>query len=378
MNLHLFMDPFGYYSSQFATRLERICAKDNLIVNINNAKIEHEKIIYFDGYSKNFKNWVNDLTELDRVYFHFYNPIFQQLNFQLRKRFSALISVWTFWGGDFYNLPEFAESRYQNFSKQILKKKVLSSNNIFRQFAVETYYRLKGNVPYNHKKFIQSFNSIDYLAIYFPQDFENIVNYSKSQIKFFKFSYLSLSEILGEIYTWKNIELGNKIMIGHSADPGLNHYEVIEKLSDLKCARSILLPVHYGNIDYKAKLLKGILQFKMKFEIVDQYYPLNEYNRKLLEVGIAIFNVNHQQAFGNIVTLLWLGVKVFLNEESAIYKEFSAAGMHVYSISTIKTLNDLNKLEKQEIDTNRKILASLLSNQVVEEMTIELLRLKAK
>jgi dTDP-N-acetylfucosamine:lipid II N-acetylfucosaminyltransferase len=378
MNIHFFMDPFGYYSTQFTLGVEKINPENNLFVNINFAKITHEKIKYFTRADRNLKSWLKTVNNIERVYFHFYNPTFQELNRHFKKLNPDIISVWTFWGGDFYSLPEFTESKYLEFSKNATKKNGVSRKNIFRRAAVELFYRAKGGVPYNHKRFINSFHKIDYLAIYFKKDFDNVVNYSNANIECFKFSYLSLTMILGDLGNWTNYKLGDKIMIGHSGDPGLNHYEIIRQLDSFNCSKTLLLPIYYGNLTYKTKLIEAIKSFKLKLEVLDKYYSLQDYNVKLLEVGYAIFNVNHQQAFGNIVTLIWLGVKVFLHEESAIYKEFKDAGIFVLSISDIRSMNDFVPFSEVEKMSNKQVLQKILSQEVVEEMTKNLLELKKR
>lgn len=378
MNIHFFMDPFGYYSTQFAIGVEKISPENNLIVNINQAKITHEKIKYFSAADRNLKSWLKTVSNVERVYFHFYNPIFQELNRRFKKMNPDIISVWTFWGGDFYSLPEFTDSKYLSFSKNATAQNTVSRTNIFRRLAVEVFYRAKGSVPYNHKRFINSFHKIDYLAIYFKKDFDNVVNYSKADIECFKFSYLSLNMILGDLSNWKDYKLGDKIMIGHSGDPGLNHYEIISQLDSFNCTKTILLPIHYGNPVYKTKLLEATKNFKLKFEVLDKYYSLEEYNVKLLDVGYAIFNVNHQQAFGNIVTLIWLGVKVFLHEESATYKEFKDMGILILSIKDIQSMDDFTPLSEEEKMSNKLVLEKNLSQEVVEEMTRHLLELKKR
>ena len=62
MNLHLFIDPLGYYSSQFAARVNRIDPLHNTIVNISIPKVKHEHILYFDGYKKDLKKYKKQKT----------------------------------------------------------------------------------------------------------------------------------------------------------------------------------------------------------------------------------------------------------------------------------------------------------------------------
>ncbi len=155
-------------------------------------------------------------------------------------------------------------------------------------------------------------------------------------------------------------------MINHSADPTLNHFEALEKLNNIKCKSEIWLPLAYGNEIYKADLINSISKFDLNIEILYRFIPLELYNLKLKEIGIAIFNIKIQQAFGNIVPLIWLGVKVFLSKESSIYLDLKNKGINIYNIDEISTEN-LQNLDFDKIYENRKILMSILSEEKVNE-----------
>jgi len=129
MNLHFFMDPFGHYSCHFAERLRQIDSTNNLIVNINEAKINDPRIIYFKNYNHELKNWIDEQKNIKRVYFHYHNPIFQEINKKFKKKNPAIISTWVFWGGDFYSLPEFNSAKYLKFSAQFSAGSYLQRSN---------------------------------------------------------------------------------------------------------------------------------------------------------------------------------------------------------------------------------------------------------
>jgi len=372
------MDPFGYYSCQFAERIQQIDPKNNTIVNINQAKIKHASILYFSRYSRSLKKFLNSFDSVERIYFHYYNPIFQEINHSFKKRKPSIISVWCFWGGDLYSLPELVETGYLGFSKENAFKTKILRKNIFRNFARNIYYRLTARIVYDPKSYIDSIKQIDYLGAYFKEDYDAVVAYTgQNNLRFVKFPYLSLELILGDLNEWQIDKVGEKIMIGHSADPGLNHYEIIQKLNGFGCTKTLLLPLNYGDNYYKEKLLNATVKFDLKLEVIDEYLPLSEYNKKLIEVGYAIFNVDHQQAFGNIITLVWLGVKVFLHKNSGIYLEFKRLGFYIFCIEDIVDMSVFKPLSSAECDTNRSVLNTILSSDITNSMNKNLLELKA-
>lgn len=376
MNIHLFMDPYGHYCAKFAERVKRIDPNNNVIANINSAKTKFEGVIEFDGFSEDFKQWIFNQQKITRIYYHYYNPIFQVVNKELKNKNPQLISVWCFWGGDFFALPEFLEDKYLTFSKSCLKKPIINRSNFFRQTFTKLYHKLKGTIHYDHHAYIESFKQIDYFAAYFHEDFQIVKDYSKANFKFHQFPYLSLDLILGENLHNENYYNTDAIMVGHSADPSLNHYEVLELLKNKNCTSPVFLSLTYGNDFYKKQLLNAIKNFNLTIEIQQNIVPLEEYNNKIRSFGIAIFNVNHQQAFGNIISLLWFGVKLFLHHKSAIYKDFKLLGFHIYTIEELNENNALTQLNFEQKNRNRTLLQELLSAKMADEMNLQLLQLK--
>ena len=92
--------------------------------------------------------------------------------------------------------------------------------------------------------------------------------------------------------------------------------------------------------------------------------------------------MNHlrQQAVGNIIMLLWMGVKIFFNSNNPIYKYFASNSAFVYQTSDIINLNKqaLTPLNSEEVKHNRKILSYLYSKEKVAENTLSILKLIAE
>jgi hypothetical protein len=218
---------------------------------------------------------------------------------------------------------------------------------------------------------LKSFEKIDYFISFLDTDYKFVITNKKT--KYLKMSYVSIENILGDLYK-QEANPGRKIMINHSADPTLNHFEAIEKLYSIQCEKEIWLPLAYGDEVYKSDLINAISKFELNIEILHNFIPLGQYNLKLKEIGIAIFNIKIQQAFGNIVPLIWLGVKVFLSKESSIYIDFKNKGIHIYEIEEIST-KSLQNLDFDKITENRKILQSILSEEKVNEYLLKALNI---
>ena len=86
--------------------------------------------------------------------------------------------------------------------------------------------------------------------------------------------------------------------------------------------------------------------------------------------------MNHYrpQALGNIITALWIGARVFMSERSIQYEYFKTKGIVLFSIE--KELNFLldssGTLSPKDIQSNRQILCSIYSKNVMNRKIIDL------
>jgi hypothetical protein len=74
-------------------------------------------------------------------------------------------------------------------------------------------------------------------------------------------------------------------------------------------------------------------------------------------------NQLRQQAFGNILSSLWLGSKVFLNPQNTIYSYLKSLGIHIYSVEDINSNNPeiIQNLEDVKASKNKEILGRFFS-----------------
>jgi dTDP-N-acetylfucosamine:lipid II N-acetylfucosaminyltransferase len=127
------------------------------------------------------------------------------------------------------------------------------------------------------------------------------------------------------------------ILLGNSADPSNNHIGALEKLlpykdKDLK----IYAPLSYGNQENAKLVIKTAKEwFGDSFIPLTSFMPLAEYLSFLKCIDVAIFNHNRQQGMGNTITLLALGVKVFMRSDVAQWRFFNDLNIGIYDINEI-------------------------------------------
>lgn len=366
MNLHIFSDGLGHYLCETFDRIERLQPENNHYINlVENVKYKRDKIFYtrFDKVST--LNYINSLQNIERVYFHFYTHLSAFILKDLKASNPKLIAVWVFWSADFYHLPKFVPSLYLDYSKHFLPKTFYPK--IVRRGLSNLKSIIIKRPIFNHKKFIESFNLLDYFATILKHDYDNVIEYSKSNMRYVLFAYLSYEQMI-DFDIESCVSMGNKIMINHSADPTLNHYEILMSLKGREINQGVFLPLAYGNEKYKNKLSEIAKKWFKEVEIQTDFIDKKEYNKRLLGVGFAIFNSKIQQAMGNIIILLWYGVKIFLREENSVYQEFKEWKLLVYSVQKDLPNESFNlKLSPEQIEHNRNILRQKLSSEKVDE-----------
>ena len=190
------------------------------------------------------------------------------------------------------------------------------------------------------------------------------------------FTYNSLDSIFKEaVPENKN---SKNILIGNSGDPSNNHLDTFDVIHNFNLGdRLIYVPLSYGGKENYIKniLNEGEKKFGDNFRPLINFLNRMEYNDILNTVSAGIFNHRRQQASGNIISLLWLGKKVFLREESTLYKELKSWGLHIHSINQLNEYLLFEPLSDNEIEQNRKILTDNFGNESVEKRYLDFLNI---
>lgn len=366
MNLHVFFDGLGFYAKETVERIERVDPGNNTYINFADApKHRHERVTTLAFSTQEVGRLANDAEGLQRIYFHFFGPRATYIMRAFRKKQPRLLAVWVFWSAEFYNLDKFLPELYGPFSRKYLPAngglhKLKRAGSLLKS-------RLMGRAHYPHRSFIASMRELDYFACLLDHDYLNVVNYSRSKMRHARFAYLSYEQIIGPELLHDRTS-GNKIMVNHSADPALNHYEVLAVLKEKKINNRIYMPVAYGEAQYKQDIVSIAREwFGDRAEIQEDFLQKDAYTARLKEIGFAIFNINVQQGLGNILVLLWLGVKLFLKKNNPVYIDLRDWGMHIYSVEDDLPLEDFSTgLDEEKLMKNRQILKDKLSNGQVD------------
>lgn len=128
------------------------------------------------------------------------------------------------------------------------------------------------------------------------------------------------------------------ILLGNSASSSNNHFDAIDLLSKFKSLDfTVSCPLSYGNMDYAKEVIAyGKKKLGNKFEAITDFLKPEEYANILASVDAAIMYHNRQQAVHNILSLLYLGKKVFLRSEVTTYSWLkNDLGLEVYDANLL-------------------------------------------
>ena len=182
-----------------------------------------------------------------------------------------------------------------------------------------------------HKWFIEN---VKYLITYVNDDYQLIKKKYHSQAKLIK-SVMYPSNIYKKMKFTIKQKKEIYIQIGNSADPTNRHLEILKKLQN-KNNIKIFCPLVYGDETYKKRVIKeGKKIFKNNFIPITKKMKFNDYIRYLSNIDIAVFNHNRQQAMGNIITLLGLGKKVYINKTAPHFKTLKEKKLKIFETNII-------------------------------------------
>jgi len=245
-------------------------------------------------------------------------------------------SYWLIWGGDLY---------YHIFEKKSKK------------------YRL---YEFFRKRVIKK---IGYIITDIKGDYQLAQKWYKTDAKYF-------SSIMYPSNIYKNYPIQEKkrnnyinILVGNSAHSSNNHFEIFNILKKYKDRDiKIYAPLSYGDKSYAQKVIKvGKDIFNDKFEALTEYMPFDDYISFLNDIDIAIFAHNRQQAFGNIITLLGFGKKVYLKKEVTTWDNLKAYNLNIYDIKEF----NLELLPKNLADENIKIIKRYFSrDKLIKDLNL--------
>ncbi|MBD7911777.1 TDP-N-acetylfucosamine:lipid II N-acetylfucosaminyltransferase [Clostridium cibarium] len=241
-------------------------------------------------------------------------------------------SYWVLWGADLYNY--LMNSRYNKW--EILRRMIIK--------------RIGNIITYVEGDYILAKKWYKTKAIYYSGFYP----------------YLIDTELINSKHKVKLSREKIAIQIGNSADPSNNHIEIIDYLSKYKDKNiEVICPLAYGDKEYTKDVIQhGKKVLGNKFNEQVKFLSYEEYVNSLNDIDIAIFNHKRQQAMGNILTLLYMGKKVYIRDDISTWSFLKSININVFEISGIKKEDEFFSLiDECKTNENRNILEVEFSNK---------------
>jgi len=323
--------PLNYHTFVFRTKKvkrENYSANTNILIKSN-----FLSLILF----------IPSLIKSEKIYLH-YLPYGPSLPFwALYSMFSNKL-VWVYWGGDIYSYKEkdkdFRSKFYEVCRKIIIRNLKCISGFLYQDYEViKKVYRTKAN----------------YTKIIYPLPVD----------------FSMLERVLSEEQAKGNST--KRILTGNSADPSNNHLELFSFLEKYKDEEfEIICPLSYGpDKDYTNLIIKeGNRIFGYKFKPLTQFLNPVEYSKILVGIDVAVMNHQRQQGLGNLISILWLGKKVFVRSDTTSYSYFKSEGMAVWDTIQIQNIsfNDLISIEPYDAIKNKTLALDVFSDKHYKEL----------
>lgn len=313
------------------------------------------------------KKFAYSLLQYDFVVLHWLDQAKMQL---VMNAPPSVKFIWIGWGGDYYDyidrellLPatKHLYLAHQPIHQTTVIRKI--KNFIFRKLFVS-----------NIHDFHQVLNRINYFAPVLEEDYllvaKNVQNF---QPKYVTWNYGTLEDDL--IIETKPMLTGNNILIGNSATYENNHLEAFDAIAHLDLQeRKIITPLSYGDEQYAKKIIeRGKTVFDDAFCPLTEFMSIAQYNRVISTCSVVVMNHLRQQAVGNIVIMMYLGAKIFLNRENPVYIFFLKQHAIIYSLEELNDDIIKDPLSEEEILLNRQIVEKYWSRNVILKKTKDLI-----
>lgn len=332
-------DVAEFYNSYFNNGEHEICyvnKKGNESLINDSLSIKQTEVFLSSSNKKITIALVKYLREYDYIVLHslFFANYFLLLHPKVIKKF-----IWIAWGYDLYNWPHVAQG-------------------------------FKSKVSYYIGKYIRN-NCSAFVGI-FPPDcnvFKEKFPHSKAKVFYAPYCGAKIPEEYQHYSADSNLDkriADNEpiyIQVGHNAAKSLNHMKALESLSHLKDENiRIFLPLSYGDAQYGEKVQRyAETIFGEKAICLRDFMPSDQYFALLERIDIAVFNTHRQIGLGNINRMIFRNVKLYLPEDSVMYRYFTGKGVPIQKCGDLQNLC-IEELRKPVKPTDSEAFDALIES----------------
>lgn len=285
------------------------------------------------------KHIYKKMTESKAIFLHSLFDTRTLLLLAMNKKYLSK-TFWVLWGGDLYNY--WLKDKHSPKEWMVEKIKSFVIRNVRGIVALVEEDYLFAKQKYN--------TAAKYIYAFYP----NPVDF----------------ETLNKVYNQSDPVQETKvkqILVGNSAAPTNNHFEILDALARYQLKDvTIICPLSYGPQDYADQVEQyGYSLFGSKFVALREFLSPLEYAKILVNIDVAIFAHKRQQALGNILSLLYLGKKVYVRSDTSTWNFFKRLSVRVFDTKKILEGSETNIFAFDEgiAFKNREIVKSEFSEE---------------
>jgi dTDP-N-acetylfucosamine:lipid II N-acetylfucosaminyltransferase len=369
MNLHIIPDE-AFFVDIFIELLWNAAPdwQNKCVVNSATQPVYVQSNVPYARYgTQEFTEIVGDLAQYDRVFIHFLTDDMCKLivDARLPTRF-----FWVFWGADLYRHIRY--SLYDAETYELLVRRRM----ITRRYEFVSFFT---NWKRRHIRRL-AIKKVEYILHYNRSEYDLILENFSTQAKYSFFFYLNVIPwpLLNEepdtsMQIATKVKLGvpldsTMILLGNSGAETNNHLPILRQFAlDTSRNERIIVPLSYGNPVYISYLVEeGKRLLGERFVPVLEYLSPADYAHILKCCDFGIFNAHRAQGVGNIIALLFLGKRIFLNRKARIYDFLQENNVFIEPVEKLKDLSNgllLPGLSQQLMQDNKKRIYQLFSEQ---------------
>jgi len=268
--------------------------------------------------------------------------------------------AWNLWGGDIYG-----RSDIKNTFQAPLTKIIAKLHHLRCPVSNDSSWEIDKAL----------FQRVDYCLTDELEEFEYVRKYTSNyRMKMLWYAYFSIEKTVGGLMD-KHV-VGNNIWLGNCAEVDTNLFDALLRLKLLGVqSRKIICPLSYSTSWIRTRVNTiGKWLFGNSFVPLNSYMKRDEYNNLMLDCGTMIMPPRKPQGHGNILTGLWLGMRVYMSEHSIAYDFFKRIGTHVYSWESEFRKYRYTPMTDAEVEENRVVLMKWYGYQHIEESVPEIVR----
>ncbi len=253
--------------------------------------------------------------------------------------------AWEFWGGEVYGRKELVKGFHAPVTKMMY-----GVHNLFSKGQKKGW-----QLP------VELFQRVNYCLTAQREEFEYVKRtLGCPNIQHIWYTYYSIEETIGELADLKCV--GDNVLLCHNAFVESNIFDAMFRLGMPKNRKYlknkvVILPLSYGSSWVKNLVLKlSPLTFRYGVKPLTVFLPRKDYNRLLLDCSTMILPSYRPAGQGNVITALWLGMRVYLSEKCISFGFFKRLGLSVFSFESDFRDYGCQKLSDEEVMHNRSIL----------------------